>query len=798
MRSSRLIAVSVVALIVGPSCDCSKNVSVENAPVIRIDSNELDFGPVTEFTDAGRPIVVRNVGRAPLTISSVSIESDGGTEFTVMSMPSSIDVSGSANIDIDFSPLGSGEDFAVAVIRSDDPEQPEIRVTLHGGPIYPYLDFDPDGGFLAFAPTSMQLTSKYALLRSVGGSTLTVTGVGVAQNGNPDFSVVRPTLPAVLRPGQSIPVQVDYARSSRTEEGLMTVNSDDWDAGRKALRLLPDPAPQCGDGLDNDMDGLADFPDDPGCSSVNDADEFNDPECVNGATRSCGVAIGICRPGVQNCMLGAWYPCDGGIKMRPETCNGLDDNCDGDSDEDITELCTINGCPGVRLCTKNSGVDGGAFSACQPIMMSPETCNGVDDDCDGMIDEGIITTCMINGCTGTRLCIPGGDGGFTACNPANPATETCNNIDDDCDGTVDDVQPALQTCGSGVCARTAPACVDGGIPVCMPGMPATEICNGIDDDCDGTPDDNLGTSSCGTGACFRTVPACMPDGGMGVCVPGMQTAETCNNIDDDCDGPVDEMLTRSCYTGPSGTAGIGPCVAGTQTCSMGAWGASCPGEVTPATEVCNNVNDDCDSATDEAPDGGPLSVGCYDGGPPATRNVGRCRDGVSTCSGGAYGNCVGQIGPIAEVCGNSIDEACNGNADEVCPTDGGPCDINGTWRVDGGNIAYSCSAFGIPLVTISISQFIFGTNSPSAGTMTAAPQFTWSPGPTYNLRGPNASCPSGAMNVSSLYAGTCDEAYRLQGNFTGPNSFQGTFTMTFTGSCFSCTSQTFGVQLFRQ
>jgi hypothetical protein len=705
MRSSPLIAVSVVALVVGPSCDCSKNVSVENAPVIRIDSNELDFGPVTELTDAGRPIIVRNVGRAPLTISSVSIESDGGSEFTVMSMPSTISVSGSANIDIDFSPIGAGEDFAVAVIRSDDPEQPEVRVTLHGGPIYPYLDFDPDGGFLTFAPTSMQLTSKFALLRSVGGSTLTVTGVGVAQNGNPDFSVVRPTLPAVLRPGQSIPVQVDYARSSRTDEGLMTVNSDDRDAGRKVLRLLPDPAPQCGDGLDNDLDGLADFPDDPGCSSVNDADEFNDPECVNGATRSCGSAVGICRPGTQSCTLGAWYPCDGGTKPGSESCNGLDDDCDGMRDEEITELCTVNGCAGVRLCDATSTVDGGAFFPCQPIMMSAETCNGVDDDCDGMIDEGIVTTCMINGCVGTRLCIPGGDGGFTACNPANPATETCNGLDDDCDGTVDDVQPAIQTCGFGVCARTAPACVDGGIPMCVPGMGSMEICNGIDDDCDGTPDDNLGTNSCGTGACFRSVPACLPDGGMGVCVPGMQTAEVCNNVDDDCDG----MLTRSCYTGPAGTAGVGLCRTGTQTCSAGSWGTSCPGEITPQA---------------------------------------------------------------TEVCGNGADENCNGQVEEGC--DAGSCTPNGTWLKDGGPIVYTC-CFG--LVNVNITQFAF---SASGGTVTPMPTH---PG---TLSGAPTTCPAGSFTQQLAIAGGCTETFRLTGTFTGPNTFNATYQLQFTGSDCAC------------
>ncbi len=538
MRPLRPVLVSVVILVVGAACDCGKNVVIQmNEGVISLESNELDFGPVTEFTDAGRSIVVRNTGAAPLTIHSVTIEQDGG-EFTVARVPEPIGVSATGNIDIDFSPLGAGDDYGVAVISSDDKEHPEVRVSLHGGPIWPSLDFDPDGGFLAFAPTSMALTSKYAVLRSVGGSTLTVTSVGVAPTGNPDFSVVRPTLPAVLRPGQGLPVRVDYSRSSRNTEGLMSVNSDDADAGRRTLRLLPDPADPCGDGLDNDGDGLTDFPDDPGCSALNDSDEYNDPECVDGAMRSCGASIGICRPGTQLCMNGAFYPCDGGVRPATESCNGLDDNCSGVTDEGIIEVCTINGCAGARRCVVDSGVPGGAYGTCFPVMTAMEQCNGIDDDCDGLADENIIETCTINGCLGERLCLPvpmgqTRDGGvYTMCAPANPATETCNGIDDNCDGTIDNVMPAIQTCGSGVCARTAPACVDGGIPVCVPGMGGTEICNGIDDDCDGTPDDGLGGFSCGVGACFRSVPACLADGGMNVCVPGMQTAETCNNIDE--------------------------------------------------------------------------------------------------------------------------------------------------------------------------------------------------------------------------------------------------------------------------
>jgi hypothetical protein len=74
---------------------------------------------------------------------------------------------------------------------------------------------------------------------------------------------------------------------------------------------------------------------------------------------------------------------------------------------------------------------------------SAETCNVVDDNCDGAVDNGIgkgdSCTVGVGACarTGTKIC---GTGGTVVCSvsPGTPGTETCNDIDDDCDGTVDD------------------------------------------------------------------------------------------------------------------------------------------------------------------------------------------------------------------------------------------------------------------------------------------------------------------------------------------------------------------------
>lgn len=53
------------------------------------------------------------------------------------------------------------------------------------------------------------------------------------------------------------------------------------------------------------------------------------------------------------------------------------------------------------------------------------------------------------------------------------------------------------------------------------------------------------------------------------------------------------------------------------------------------------------------------------------------------------------------------------------------------------------------------------------------------------------------LSVTKTYTGTCDETYTLTGAFTGPDSFSGTFSMSFSGICFDCSTQSFPVQLLR-
>ncbi len=133
-------------------------------------------------------------------------------------------------------------------------------------------------------------------------------------------------------------------------------------------------------------------------------------------------------------------------------------------------------------------------------------------------------------------------------------------------------------------------------------------------------------------------------GSPGAACACVASAETCNNRDDDCDGRVDDGLTRSCYTGPSGTAGRGICRNGTQTCGAGAW-RGCSGQVVPRAETCNRLDDDCDGRVDDGvcmTDAGPRPDATTDVGSDVGRDVGSDvgRD-VGNDTGRDVGNDVG-------------------------------------------------------------------------------------------------------------------------------------------------------------
>jgi predicted ribosomally synthesized peptide with SipW-like signal peptide len=197
-------------------------------------------------------------------------------------------------------------------------------------------------------------------------------------------------------------------------------------------------------------------------------------------------------------------------------------------------------------------------AAMGPTTCTPtaETCNGLDDDCDTQVDEGdpgggsACNTGQQGICAaGTTHCV----GGALSCiQNVQPVAETCNGLDDDCDGSVDEGDPggggACSTGLPGICNAGTLHCVGGALSCVQNVSAGTEICNGLDDDCDGAVDE--GCPYCGDGVCTgsENCEDCPVDCGAcaggacgnGICGPG----ENYQNCPADC--PL-EFCSPGCY-----------------------------------------------------------------------------------------------------------------------------------------------------------------------------------------------------------------------------------------------------------
>ena len=295
---------------------------------------------------------------------------------------------------------------------------------------------------------------------------------------------------------------------------------------------------------------------------------------------------------------------------------------------------------------------------------APESCDGVDSDCDGVADNGLTDDVDGDGHSTPGSC----EGSKDDCDDDDPAVhpgaeEICDGKDSDCDGGTPPIEEDHDGDGDIACADCndgadwlnyadldgdgVPTCegdCDDGDPLTYPG--AEELCDGLDNGCTGAvPDDEIDADGDAFAECAGDC-----DDGSADTYPG--ASEVCDGLDNDCDWVIfpHELDTD----GDGWPVCAGDCNDALDTVYPGA-AADCDGI---ADNDCDGVDDPDELDTDG--DGASPCDGDCDDGDPALDPWDADGDGWSTCDGDCDDAASGLSPGLAEVCNDGLDNDCDG------------------------------------------------------------------------------------------------------------------------------------------